>query len=253
MILNFLTPEPLDPETLVTSVHVSSVTLFRIRCAFVLYLIAVLIGEWVYDVQHMWGFFTEWSWIGLIIYFSTAVYNGHVYNSSKDAVASMRSRPYLVQYLNWLSYVLPAVYVYIITLVFWTVLNDLLSDVSPLNKWLLSSQHAFNSIVMISELILGRVPLSYAFLVPFVFISLSYLALVYVFYRTTGIWAYSFLNTSKSFAWAWYLGIIVFFLLVFVGIVAIHQYRDRRRETKGMKVVGGSRLDSSHSALNAIV
>ncbi|KAI9344895.1 hypothetical protein BDR26DRAFT_1005733 [Obelidium mucronatum] len=238
-------PGPLDPETLVTSVHVSSVTLFRIRCVILIYLIAVMIGEFVYDSDRFWGYFTEWSWIGLIFYFATAVYNGHVYHSRKDAVVSMQARPYWVQYLNWLAYILPATQVYIVSIVFWALLSHWIQQAIPLNKWIMVSQHSFNSLIMIAELVLGRVPFAYAFCAPFVVISLLYLGLAFVFHNATGIWAYSFLDTSKPFVWAWYAGVICFFLILFFGIGAIHKGRDKRRVRKGMKVVGSEKGTSA--------
>ncbi|KAJ3020794.1 UNVERIFIED_CONTAM: hypothetical protein HDU68_009972, partial [Siphonaria sp. JEL0065] len=240
-----LNPGPLNPETLVTSVHVSSVTLFWIRLVFLIYFIACLVGELIYAAPKAWGYFTEWTWLGITIYLSVAVYNGHLYNTNKDAVAIMARRPYWKQYTNWLLYVLPATYVYIVSLIFWALLSGWIIKAVPLNKWLLVSQHSVNSIVMVMEFVLGRVQLSYRFLLPYTVIAILYLGLAFVYHNVEGVWVYSFLDTTKSGAWMWYTGVLLLFIIEFLIVVAIHNGRDRRRIRLGLKVVGGYN-DANH-------
>ncbi|KAJ3290516.1 hypothetical protein HDU79_003173 [Rhizoclosmatium sp. JEL0117] len=240
-----LHPGLLDQEKLVTSIHVSPKTLLYVRSFWLVYTILCLILEIVYFGRTLWGFFTEWTWLGLIFYLSTAVYNSHLYVTKSNALATMEARPYWMKYSNWLLYALPATYVYIVSIVFWALLASVLSNADSVNSWLTVSQHALNSVIMIGELVLGRIPLAYAFMIPFIVIALMYLGIALVFHAVYGSWSYGFLDTSKPMWYLWYIGVILFFVIEFVVVVYIHNSRDRRRERlqKSVLRVNGVELD----------
>ncbi|KAI8822314.1 hypothetical protein BJ741DRAFT_635763 [Chytriomyces cf. hyalinus JEL632] len=233
---SFLNPGVLDVETLVTSVHVSPVTLFRIRTLLALYAWICFGGE-MYIVRNILGiYFTDWSWLGIVIYLTTAAYNSYIYTSQPDALTKLESRSSWVKYLNWLLYALPATYAYIVSLVFWTLLVSYLSSgVGPMEMWTSISLHAGNSVIMLTELILGRVPMAYPMIFPVISIALLYLAESFVYHSSSGGWVYPFLDTAIPFAWAFYVGLIVAFSAGFCLVTAIHKGRDQRRTRLGMK------------------
>ncbi|KAJ3247457.1 hypothetical protein HDU78_004162 [Chytriomyces hyalinus] len=233
---SFLHPGLLNVETLVTSVHVSPVALFRIRTLLALYAWICLFGE-IYIVRNKLGiYFTDWSWLGVVIYLTTAAYNSYIYTSQPDALTKLESRSSCLKYINWLLYALPATYAYIVSLVFWTLLvTYLLSGVGPMEMWTSISLHAGNSVIMLTELVLGRVPMAYPLIFPVIFIALLYLAESFVYHTSSGGWVYPFLDTAIPFAWAFYVGLVVAFSAGFCLVTAIHNGRDRRRARLGLK------------------
>ncbi|TPX73830.1 hypothetical protein CcCBS67573_g04901 [Chytriomyces confervae] len=233
---SFLHPGTLDAETTVTSVHVSPVTLLRIRTLLALYACICLFGE-MYIVRNNLGiYFTDWSWLGVVIYLTTAAYNSYIYTSQPDALEKLESRSSWLKYLNWLLYALPATYAYIVSLVFWTLLvTYLLSGVGPMEMWTSISLHAGNSLIMLTELVLGRVPMAYQLIFPVIFIALLYLAESFVYHASSGGWVYPFLDTTIPFAWAFYVALVIAFSAGFCLVTAIHNGRDRRRARLGLK------------------
>ncbi|KAJ3240708.1 hypothetical protein HDU81_002899 [Chytriomyces hyalinus] len=231
---SFLTVGDLDALALVSSVHVSPVTLFWIRALLALYAWTCLIAE-IYIVRNELGiYFTDWSWLGVVVYLTTAVYNSYIYTSQMGALLKLESRSSWVKYINWVIYALPATYAFIVSIVFWTLLAGYLAGAAPLEKWASISLHAGNSVIMLTELVLGRVPMAYPLILPMIVIALLYLALSFVYHGSSGGWVYPFLDTGKPFSWAYYVGLIVAFAVCFCLVTAIHKGRDRRRARLGM-------------------
>ncbi|KAJ3029302.1 UNVERIFIED_CONTAM: hypothetical protein HDU68_012539 [Siphonaria sp. JEL0065] len=238
--MRFLDPKvsEFDCETLVTSTRVTPKSLLVIRVFILAYALFVFLFTLVLDVKEhktFWGYFTYWTFFGIIVYFVSAVYNSAVYVYGRG-LKRLQARPNWVKFINWYLYMIPATCAYIVTAVFWVLLFPTWTG-PCVRLWLTASLHGANALFMISEFLLGRIPLVYQLLVPHLLTIILYLAISFVYHSETGFWSYSFLDTSKKMFWAYYLGIGLFFILVFVGIVTLHRWRDTRRERGWTNVI----------------
>ncbi|KAJ3264032.1 hypothetical protein HDU77_009552 [Chytriomyces hyalinus] len=222
-----------DMQTMVTSTRLSPVQLLCLRAFLLAYALTALLAT-ISTGTLFYGYFTNWTLLGINMYLMAAVFNTAYYIYSQDALAKMNSRPVVVRYINWMLYMVPAVSCYIVSIVYWSLIFPSSKEKNPFSMWVTASQHAANSIIMISELIFGCIPLAYAHLPTFLLIAFLYLGITLIFHAKTGIWAYNFLDTSKPGAWMYYLGVGVFFVIVFFGMTFLHNWRDARRERLGM-------------------
>ncbi|KAJ3063679.1 hypothetical protein HDU98_000528 [Podochytrium sp. JEL0797] len=228
-----------DDVTLVTSPHVSPRTLLCVRIVLFLYSTAITIST-IASGSLFYGYFTNWTILGINIYLASAIFNGFRFALQPETIGNIRFRPTAIRWINWILYMLPATTAYIVTIVYWAMIFPTASHETAFLMWLTISQHAANSIIVITELVLGRVPLVYAHLTVFLLVAFSYLAITQIFYLQTKIWAYNFLNTSAPMAWAYYVGVGVFFVIVFYAMTAVHIWRDQRRERNGKDPMGVS-------------
>ncbi|KAJ3063677.1 hypothetical protein HDU98_000526 [Podochytrium sp. JEL0797] len=236
-----------DDTTLVTSAHVSPRVLLGVRIVMLCYALVTL-GATI-DGSLFYGYFTDWTMLGINMYLISAIINGIIYIANPTNITKFKARPILVRYINWVLYLIPATCAYIVSIIFWSLVFATVDHSTNYLLWKLCSQHAGNSIIMLTELFLGRVPLAYALLPPFLTVSLAYVCITEIFHLETGIWAYDFLNTSAPFAWAYYVGATVFFILVFFIVTAIHIARDKRRVRLGLVSAPVPVFDRSGSVL----
>ncbi|KAI8610746.1 hypothetical protein BC830DRAFT_1144343 [Chytriomyces sp. MP71] len=223
-----------DCETLVTSPHITPLQLLSVRTVLFLYAFVVLVAT-ISTGTPFYGYFTDWTLLGINMYLLSAIINSAIYIYAPDSLAKMNNRSVLIRYMNWLLYVIPATCCYIVSIVYWTLIYPKSSHNDIFLLRVTCSQHAANSIIMIIELMFARVPLSYGHLPPFLVVAIMYLGISEIFHMQAGIWAYNFLDTSKPFAWAYYLGVSIFFVIVFFIMTTVHFARDARRERLNLK------------------
>ncbi|KAI9336704.1 hypothetical protein BDR26DRAFT_864406 [Obelidium mucronatum] len=210
-------------------------TLLFLRSVILVYAVVVMATSVALDVSEgksFWGYFTFWTFLGIIVYFAVAVYNSYLYIYSSGQKV-LDARPSLVKLLNWYLYMMPATCCYIVTIVFWVLLFPIWQG-SQTRLWLTTSQHGANSLFMIFEFVFGSVPLVYQLVWPYLVTVGLYVALAFVYHAETGFWSYAFLDTSKRLFWVYYIGIGVLFLLVFLAVTACHRWRDAYRKCHSM-------------------
>lgn len=87
--------------------------------------------------------------------------------------------------------------------------------------------HASNSPVMVFELLMNRlwhVPLHVFFTL---FAAVGYMFITWIFYSQTAVWVYSFLNWSAAMAPAFYLGLLVAFVIFHFFCMLLDFVRDK--------------------------
>ncbi|KAI9201900.1 uncharacterized protein BJ171DRAFT_516858 [Polychytrium aggregatum] len=236
--------DDVDPECFVTSSLCSPYALFYYRCGvFITSLTVMIISLSSLLLQQAPFFawisaFTDLSWIGLVVYFgfSTVVTGLYIWRNGKTP----SSKTFI--FIHWSLYLLPAVYHWIVPVVFWAFLAPYVLKSSlasgPLTTFVTIVPHSFDWVFMFIEFLLNRIPIFYSqWYIPILF---GVLFVVYVFYQHAvfsqytsspdGFWVYPFLDTSKPYAYAWYLGIAVYFAIIFLIVASLHKLRDRLRK-----------------------
>ncbi|KAJ3109368.1 hypothetical protein HDU96_007233 [Phlyctochytrium bullatum] len=240
----------LDDVRLVTSHHLSPEGLRIYRSCVSLYILVITFVNFFYErdargKQTYLAFFTNLSWLGLVLYFFTATYNVHVYIRSGYDADRLNGRHPFLRWFFWNVYVLPAVFHYIIPVVYWALLtSELMKNPTFYNYFINLNVHALTGVFMAIEIVLSRVPLFYSqWILPIggaiLFVCYSQLAHIWFSTESQSFWAYAFLDTSKRTWPLWYCGIGLFFFLVCMAVIAIHRARDRRRDRLSLKVIGG--------------
>ncbi|ORY46637.1 hypothetical protein BCR33DRAFT_715665, partial [Rhizoclosmatium globosum] len=183
-----------DDLTLVTSVYLTPPYLLTCRVLLLLYALITLIAT-ISTGTPFYGYFTDWTLLGIVMYLGLVpgcVYNTALVTIDANNIEKIKARNGWVRYTTWALYVVPATCVYC---------------------QVTCSQHIINSVIMLFELVFGRVPLAYCHFPLFLTISLLFLAIAVVFHAQTGVWSYEFLDTSRNMWWAYYLGVSVLFVL----------------------------------------
>ncbi|KAJ3114692.1 hypothetical protein HDU96_001784 [Phlyctochytrium bullatum] len=255
--------DKLDDERLVTSHRISPEALMWIRIGIFVYSIHVIPMQLLTEKprfvapgignSEFLAYFTNLSWIGMEIYFLAAAYNSYVYIKNNYSAATLNARPKWLRWLNWNLYMLPAVYHYIVPLVFWSVLAlPMFQKPNAAFIWFNVNMHLFDLFFMFFEFLYARVPLVYTQWTGFLAVSLLYLAYTHIYHLAyepfvrdypkeypSGYWVYPFLDTTSKFAAVFYIGLIGLFIGFFFLVTWIHIVRDRKREQRGLKVVPG--------------
>ncbi|KAJ3079938.1 hypothetical protein HDU99_009726, partial [Rhizoclosmatium hyalinum] len=75
-------PAEMDPETLVTSVHITPTQLMWIRGFISVYCIVGLAVSFYLGKADFYGDFKNWVWLGMTTHFGSSFFNSFVYNNS---------------------------------------------------------------------------------------------------------------------------------------------------------------------------
>ncbi|KAJ3103381.1 hypothetical protein HDU97_010219 [Phlyctochytrium planicorne] len=237
--------DKLDDTRLVTSHYLTPRGLRLYRGIIAFYMFAFTFVHFFYDraqYTQYFAYFTNFSWLGLLAYFISSTYNVHVYIRNGYKADRLKSRNNFVRWLFWNVYALPAVFHYLIPLVFWVLLSEKLFKEPTVWGFVSNIHiHALTGVLTCAEVIISRVPMYYSqgtliIVVATLFVCYSQLAHIWFSTSTENFWAYPFLDTGKKGWYLWYAGVGILFVFFFVVVVAIHKGRDRRRERLQMVV-----------------
>ncbi|KXT11235.1 hypothetical protein AC579_5554 [Pseudocercospora musae] len=197
--------------------------------------------------RQSFSYFTVLGYWGLAFYFAFA--------AAHTATYRWKGRPWLLDWpscMRWLHSVFYAsvtVFPYVVTAVYWGVLSGE-AFISTFSTWSNISQHALNSVLAFSEIILtGSKPHPWINAAALVVLLACYLGLAYLTYATEGIYVYSFLDlnaNSSGIVAAYCIGILVGTILVFVIVRYLQWLRMWIVETKLHRWQPGPSQDSQH-------
>ncbi|KAG9303169.1 hypothetical protein G9A89_001785 [Geosiphon pyriformis] len=212
----------------ITSWFIKPKTLLVIRFFFTIYALIALIAVVLRFIGEgnplMLNYFTYLSYIGLFTYFGLSVF--YSYRFIKNGTVNA---PKFLNYFFWTLYHTLCHYHLIVPVVYWTFLsNELIKGNKPAIEWWRQlSVHAFDALMMFTEIFMNR----QSFVWPFLCITLVFQVLfmfeAFLTHATRNLWVYNFLSWDKGpIAALWYIGLFVFFTIIFSFQVGIHAIRD---------------------------
>ncbi|KAI1772639.1 hypothetical protein F4818DRAFT_134427 [Hypoxylon cercidicola] len=224
---------PWDPShRFETSWVLPPFVLFVLRVIMSLYIFVTLLFNIGYECAHAeqygcedardnFSYFTVLTYWGLAFYLLFSAL--HTFTYARSTVPLLDSWPRPLQALHSFYFTTVTTFPFIVTVVYWGLLYQYGSEWFPTayDAWLNISQHAFNSLFALSEILLSRIgspPWIHGFWL-LILMSL-YLALAEVTHATKGFYTYGFLDPSivHSVLAAYICGIGIGTVIVF-GIV----------------------------------
>ncbi|GES84038.1 hypothetical protein RCL_jg19572.t1 [Rhizophagus clarus] len=227
---NFFRYNDFNAEKSVTSWFTTPKILLIIRGIISLYTWIILIDQFVssliYDgPDDFFKFFTNYSYVGLTAYFTTAFYRSYRYVTKNCESTSFRNQPNILNWLFWLLYHTIVHFPILLTLFYWLFLYN--EELNPFEWWIIVSMHGFNSLFVIIEVFLNRQIMSASFIILNLTIQILYTFIVYINYAVTSHWVYEFMDFTKGIKSAlWYIGLIIGSTLIFFIMYGIHLLRD---------------------------
>ncbi|KAI5920698.1 hypothetical protein F4810DRAFT_404003 [Camillea tinctor] len=239
-----------------TSWLVSPYVLFAIRATISVYAFFTLLFEIGFQCAHLelggctasrasFSYFTVLTYWGIAFY--TAVAAVHTFGYARWGAAPLDSWPRPLQALHSLYYTTVVTFPFIVTIVYWGVLYSG-SFATQFAAWGNVSEHAFNSVFALTEILLPRTaPMPWIHMLWLIVLLAFYLALAYLTHATKGFYTYSFLDpeiTGKYVA-AYVFGIAIAAIIIFIIVWSIVWFRVWITETKlgmdGKFAYGGGR------------
>ncbi|KAG8861072.1 hypothetical protein FRC20_011527 [Serendipita sp. 405] len=250
---------PFDPGyRLVTSGLISPFALFLIRLLLAVWSVAASLAHIIYSqsvvkeypFKQYFVYFTRLTYIGLTAYFCAAAFHSGFFVLSlrqlkKHEVSRAPWFPLqkwgkFLQFLHLTLFSSIITYPFIVTIVYWAFLADSETWSTPFKSWSNISFHALNSVLVLVELIFGRVRLYLGYWITCIILLALYLGMAYLVHSTQGIWVYGFLDPHKKNAKvaAYIVGIPVAETVVFIVIWGLIHMRDWIfPRAKGIRVV----------------
>ncbi|KAJ3222993.1 hypothetical protein HDU81_009476 [Chytriomyces hyalinus] len=226
-----------DDASLVTSVHCTPEFLLCVRVVSLLFVVATFVASLITAKGPTYGEFSSWNTFSTLVYLAAAVFNSLLFVRSDENPSIMNSRHRVIRYLIWLSYVIPAANSHAIFILFLATSTSQLSGQDALSTWITLGLNAGPSVLMLSELLMNRIPISFTFIIPYSIYGLLYLGAMFGAHAAQNQWPYELLNTSRDYAAAYYVGVIAAFVASFLVVTLVHQGRDRRRNRFGMVAI----------------
>ncbi|KAJ3400847.1 hypothetical protein CcCBS67573_g08062 [Chytriomyces confervae] len=223
-----------DDGCLVTSVHCTPEFLLCVRAVSLVFVTATFVASLVRAKGPTYGEFSSWNAFSTLVYLAAAVFNSFQFVRSDENPSLMNSRHAVIRYLIWLSYVIPAANSLAIFVLFFATSTSQLSGQDALSTWITLGLNAGPFVVMLSELLMNRIPVSFTFIIPYSVYGLLYLGAMFGFHAVQNRWPYELLDTSRDYAAAYYAGVIAAMVVSFLVVALVHQGRDRRRNRFGM-------------------
>lgn len=87
--------------------------------------------------------------------------------------------------------------------------------------------HASNSPIMVFEIFFNRLTRAPSHILFYLAQVLGYMFLTWIVHAGSGIWVYSFLDWTSRIAVAYYLGLFVFFVLIYYLVLGFETLRNR--------------------------
>lgn len=236
---NFFHYNDFDAKKSVTSWFISPKSLLIIRGIICLYSWIVLIGKTVnyamnYDAISYLTYFTHFSYIGLVAYFTLTAFCHSYGYVRKNKIPQHK----LFNWLFWLLYHTLAHFTTIIILTYWIFFSDYFvkTNPQPYNWWLNISIHALNFLFAIVEVFLNRQIMVASFVILNLILEILYLGVVNIYYAEHSKWVYEFLDVTKGLkSFWWYLGLFIGFIVIYFIMYAVHMLRDYLGKNFGSK------------------
>ncbi|KAJ9088400.1 hypothetical protein DSO57_1023630 [Entomophthora muscae] len=228
----FLRVDELDPHRCVRGIVPASV-LGTLRLVFSLFYLIVLV---VYlcnlpaiAVKPI-AFLTLLSFYGLFAYLLVSTYQSLRFQLNPSHVP-WEGWHWTFRFLYYLHYQINVVLSFVVTLVYWSILAkpDLAVNKGTASLFTSISMHAFNSVIIFTEVALGSNPFVLSHIVlalPFVYLYLPYAFLIHAIH---GFWIYSFLDyTAHPITTLITIAmVIVVSVLYYVFMWFVHSKRDQ--------------------------
>lgn len=230
----------------VTSGIVQPWVLFTIRLILAIYAVAasvvhiVIFGTIGDDANYglYYAYFTRLTWIGLTAYYCAAAFHSGIFVMSirqlkRGTVSRAPWYPLqkwgrFLQFLHLWLFSTVITMPLLVTIVYWALLASPASFASPFTTWSNVSFHILNTVLLLAELVFGRLRLYWGYLIPCVVVLAAYLGLAYLAHATQGVWVYNFLDPGRPNAKvaAYIIMVLAVEVVVFVIMWGIIHIRD---------------------------
>jgi len=239
-----------DPRTAVTSYFLRPKALGIVRLVLASYAINVWIWGILYDSfytnSHRWHWYlTNLSYTGLTAYMTSAAIHTLIYAFKTKPAAKANGVEYpapttlrrgavhtRLHFLVYTSFVCLHIGV---PFVYWAFLHPWKRAWDwPLRDWINVSSHGSDFIVLVVELIVGRILLRWTDWFLLLILSALYMSYAIFLYLVTGDWVYSVLDWSRGpSVLVFYIGIPILFSGCFVLAMGLQRVREHmgRRST----------------------
>ncbi|KAF2717939.1 hypothetical protein K431DRAFT_275786 [Polychaeton citri CBS 116435] len=172
--------------------------------------------------RRSFSYFTVLGYWGLAFYYAFAAAHTASYCLRAKQKAWLESWPRPLRWLHSAFYSTITVYPFVVTAVFWAVLDDGAFE-TTFKTWTNVSQHALNSVFAFLEIILPRSePFPWLNLIPVIVVLACYLGLAYVTHATQGFYVYPFLDPENGQGFV--AGICIAILVACIIVFAIVKY-----------------------------
>ncbi|KFY64234.1 hypothetical protein V496_03393 [Pseudogymnoascus sp. VKM F-4515 (FW-2607)] len=248
-----------------TSWLITPWALFFFRAFFSFYTFFVLIFNLIWTgVQPSYGggpaaslsfsYFTILTYWGLAFYFLFSSIHTLTYARHGTPLLARFPRP--LQALHSLLYTTILTYPLLVTIVYWAILYTAWFP-TPYPRWTNLSQHAFNSLFALFELVIPRTNRPPWIHLPALILILAlYLALAYLTHYTRGVYVYDFLDpgNGRGALTGYVLGIaagIVVIFLVVQGLVWLRKWATEKKLGREGRFHGGRAKAQGDAELEA--
>jgi len=235
-----------DPLTAVTSYFVSPKSLGIIRLLLALYAICVWAISIFYSAHnnspaHEWRrYLTNTTFIGLIVYITSAAVHTLIYafgkqpdNDCTAAAAEAEAGPKTLKpaafntRLHFLFYTIFVCMHLGVPIAYWLFLYRSRPHGTD-HIWLTLSYHGGDAVVLVVEVLLGRIVLRWTDWFVLLICSTMYISYDVVLHMAASDWAYPVLDWSNGpMVLAFYAGIPVLFSACFLVVMGLHRLRER--------------------------
>ncbi|KAJ3365992.1 hypothetical protein GGF32_007492 [Allomyces javanicus] len=221
------------PKDAVTSTFLSPKGLLIWRSIVLVYgvvIVGLSIAGWaethyssaIYAAGYLF-YYTHFNWYSLLAYYAMTVYFGYKY---QKLGAAMTVSPVTANIHTLLHNLNSSNHPLVVT-VYWIFLSKGFANGTTMSRITSMSMHGITLVLVLSELVLGRMTMNWIALVPVLVVILLYAAWAILYHLMGGYWVYSFLDWSKPAAAFMYPGVLLATLLFAAIMIAVHKLRDR--------------------------
>ncbi|RKP34846.1 hypothetical protein BJ085DRAFT_34343 [Dimargaris cristalligena] len=190
-----------DIERWVTSNLVSPRTLLLVRVLILLFSLATTVCLFVYEGYTFFYYFTDWSFLGLTLYFIMAVTISAVYCWHGESVSALdrwlpKPRPLRLAY--WIWYESFATFHLLVPIIYWAALSRGFKTDTPLITYCSLAPHSLDLVILIIEQTLNRMRFYPSHVVFIVAVLAGYLVLTYVILAADGVYVTTLEEEDKE-------------------------------------------------------
>jgi len=217
------------PDDIVTSYFVSPKLLLAYRILICLWVLAVLLVQWIHDNGDGMFYFTYMSYMVLFFYFSLTVTLSFIRKSWKLArpwehEAVEPSSIHVDRFSKFIILVgeIISVNEAVVVIVYWTLLAG--GERNVLENYLNTNVHALSWPLIWFDYAMNCTPFHYSHVLYTLVTLVGYMFFSWVYQAAYHIWIYYFLDYTSSLAAALYIGLllafVIFYYIVF-GLVVL--------------------------------
>lgn len=175
------------------------------------------------------AFFTNQTYIGILIYFMVNIYLHHKY---QNGTLLGRVNNSTLHTLIHIFYNVQFPLACIVTAVFWSLIFPQIdtSEYNILNYSQQIIQHLCNSIIVGIDWFLITIPTSKYHFFPMFIVGVAYLIFALIFHSITDIWIYNFLDTKHSYWIGLYIALILVWSILGFVFAWLQNFKNRNRK-----------------------